>query len=61
MLVTQEINGDIDVVQSAPAEGNKGYSIGIQLFNDKASKDSYVRLNNDVPYENNVNWIYNYR
>lgn len=62
IMFTQRIEGDIDIYEGAPSgEENKGYSLGIRLYNNKSSKDSYVRLNNDITYKNNINWFYNFR
>ena len=56
----QLVIGDIDIAEGnnfTPEQKAKGHSIGIKMY-QRRSPNLYVRLNNDVPYSSDINWIY---
>ena len=55
---SQLVIGDIDVATITGGTSPKGHSIGIKMYASHSSRPQYVRLSNDVPYTDNINWIY---
>ena len=54
----QLVIGDIDKAEGLNIDHSLGHSIGIKLYERHTPNNLYVRLNNDVPYSNDINWVY---